>query len=353
MCYNSSVTQIEYIMSLYTDQKYVGLLSPRLDLFKQVRTNLWNSRCPICGDSRKNKSKKRLYIYAKKQDLFVKCHNCGYGSNLGNFIKQLDPHLHGQYIMERYSQGQTGKGKTKEPEFNFEPPKFKPKKTTIHLPSIGSLSKDHFARKYYESRKIPGPFMDKVFFAEDFKKWAQSVCQIDYSNLGPNEPRMVIPFFDENGKLISAQGRALGQNELRYITVKIHESSPKIFGLDRWKSDEHTYIVEGPIDSMFLPNCLAVAGADLQTVKINKELCTLVYDNEPRNLEIVKRTWGALKRGWRVVVWPHGNKNYPKDINEMILKGTSVDEIMEIINKNTYSGIEGEWEVRNWKKIWE
>ena len=353
MCYNSSVTQIEYIMSLYTDQKYVGLLSPRLDLFKQVRTNLWNSRCPICGDSRKNKSKKRLYIYAKKQDLFVKCHNCGYGSNLGNFIKQLDPHLHGQYIMERYSQGQTGKGKTKEPEFNFEPPKFKPKKTTIHLPSIGSLSKDHFARKYYESRKIPGSFMDKVFFAEDFKKWAQSVCQIDYSNLGPNEPRMVIPFFDENGKLISAQGRALGQNELRYITVKIHESSPKIFGLDRWKSDEHTYIVEGPIDSMFLPNCLAVAGADLQTVKINKELCTLVYDNEPRNLEIVKRTWGALKRGWRVVVWPHGNKNYPKDINEMILKGTSVDEIMEIINKNTYSGLEGEWEVRNWKKIWE
>ena len=323
MCYNSSVTQIEYIMSLYTDQKYVGLLSPRLDLFKQVRTNLWNSRCPICGDSRKNKSKKRLYIYAKKQDLFVKCHNCGYGSNLGNFIKQLDPHLHGQYIMERYSQGQTGKGKTKEPEFNFEPPKFKPKKTTIHLPSIGSLSKDHFARKYYESRKIPGPFMDKVFFAEDFKKWAQSVCQIDYSNLGPNEPRMVIPFFDENGKLISAQGRALGQNELRYITVKIHESSPKIFGLDRWKSDEHTYIVEGPIDSMFLPNCLAVAGADLQTVKINKELSTLVYDNEPRNLEIVKNTWGALKKGWKVVVWTQatcwGNNNFPKDIYQSLI----------------------------------
>ena len=343
-------------MSLYTDQKYVGLLSPRLDLFKQVRTNLWNSRCPICGDSRKNKSKKRLYIYAKKQDLFVKCHNCGYGASLGNFIKQLDPYLHGQYIMERYSQGQTGKGKTKEPEFNFEPPKFKPKKTTIHLPSIGSLSKDHFARKYYESRKIPGPFMDKVFFAEDFKKWAQSVCQIDYSNLGPNEPRMVIPFFDENGKLISAQGRALGQNELRYITVKIHESSPKIFGLDRWKSDEHTYIVEGPIDSMFLPNCLAVAGADLQTVKINKELSTLVYDNEPRNLEIVKNTWGALKKGWKVVVWPQatcwGNNNFPKDINDMILKGITVDEIMEIINKNTYSGIEGEWEVRNWKRIW-
>ncbi|SVD84093.1 uncharacterized protein METZ01_LOCUS436947, partial [marine metagenome] len=65
-------------MSLYTDQKYVGLISPRLDRFKQVRPNLWNSRCPICGDSQKNKAKKRLYIYAKLQDLFVKCHNCGY-----------------------------------------------------------------------------------------------------------------------------------------------------------------------------------------------------------------------------------------------------------------------------------
>ena len=74
-------------MSLYTDTKYVGLLSPRLDLLKQVRSNLWNSRCPICGDSTKNRSKKRLYIYAKAQDLFVKCHNCGHGSTLGNFIK--------------------------------------------------------------------------------------------------------------------------------------------------------------------------------------------------------------------------------------------------------------------------
>tara|TARA_B100001971_G_scaffold125465_1_gene115534 strand:+ start:177 stop:1196 length:1020 start_codon:yes stop_codon:yes gene_type:complete len=339
-------------MSLYTDQKYVGLISPRLDRFKQVRPNLWNSRCPICGDSQKNKAKKRLYIYAKKQDLFVKCHNCGYGASLGNFIKELDPHLHGQYIMERYGEGHRhvvfGK-KIKEPEFKFPPPKFKPKKTTIHLPSIGSLPKDHFVRIYYEGRKIPGSFMDKVFFAEDFKKWAQSVCQIDYSNLGKNEPRMVIPFFNENGKLIAAQGRALGQNELRYITVKVHENNPKIYGLDRWKSDKHTYIVEGPIDSMFVPNCLAVAGGDLASYKGEKKNTTLIFDNEPRNFEVAKKTLAALQMGWKVVVWPYGKL---KDINEMVLNGTPVDKIMEIINKNTYSGIEGEWEVRNWQRAW-
>ena len=338
-------------MSLYTDQKYVGLISPRLDLFKQVRPNLWNSRCPICGDSQKTKSKKRLYIYAKKQDLFVKCHNCGYGSNLGNFIKQIDPHLHGQYVMERYGHGETGRGKTKEPDFKFSPPKFKPKKTTIHLPSIGSLGKEHFARRYYENRKIPGAFMDKVFFAEDFKKWAQSVCQVDYSNLGKEEPRMVIPFFDETGKLIAAQGRALGQNELRYITVKVHESASKVYGLDRWNKDIPTYIVEGPIDSMFLPNCLAVAGADLHNVKFNKKLCTLIYDNEPRNQQIVRRTRTALHMGWKVVVWPNYYTS-SKDINDLILNGISIDKIIEIIDKNTYSGQRGEWEMRNWKKVW-
>ena len=300
-------------MSLYTDQKYVGLISPRLDLFKQVRPNLWNSRCPICGDSHKNKSKKRMYIYAKKQDLFVKCHNCGYGASLGNFIKQLDPHLHGQYVMERYGQGQTGRGKTKEPEFHFEKPKFKPRPQKIELPSIGELDEEHFARKYFESRKLPESFKDKVYFAEDFKKWAEDISNIDYSNLGKEEPRMVIPFFDTEGKLIAAQGRALGRNELRYITIKVDEDSPKIYGLDRLTPETTTYIVEGPIDSMFLPNCLAVAGGDLQSIKIDKKRCVLIFDNEPRNEHTVKKLMKAIDDDWDVVVWSKEKKF--KDIN--------------------------------------
>ena len=336
-------------MSLYTDQKYVGLISPRLDRFKQVRPNLWNSRCPICGDSQKNKAKKRLYIYAKLQDLYVKCHNCGYGASLGNFIKQLDPHLHGQYVLERYSQGQTGRGKTKEPEFKFTSPKFKPRPTTIKLPSIGSLKPTHHARLFYEGRKMPNNFLDRVFFAEDFKKWAMSVCQVNYSNLGPWEPRMVIPFFDENGKLIAAQGRALGQNELRYITVKIHEDNSKIYGLDRWKSEEYTYIVEGPIDSMFLPNCLAVAGGDLQSRKFHKEKCILIFDNEPRNEHTVKKLMKSIDDRWSVVIWPKEKKF--KDINDLVMSDLSTDEILEMINKNTMNGLEADWAARKWRNV--
>ena len=151
------------------------------------------------------------------------------GQSVGNLVKEIDPSLYKQYVMERYKSGETGKGKSKKPEFKFEPPKFKPKKTTIHLPSIGSLSKEHYARVYYESRKIPNHFMDRIFFTEVFKQWAQSVCQVDYSTLTQGEPRLVIPFFDRDNKLIGAQGRALRESKIRYVPVKIHEDCPIIF----------------------------------------------------------------------------------------------------------------------------
>jgi hypothetical protein len=279
----------------------------------------------------------------------VKCHNCGYGASLGNFIKQIDPHLHGQYVMERYGQGQTGSRKTKEPEFHFETPKFKPRPTTIELPSIGSLTRTHHARLFYEGRKMPNTFLDKVFYAEDFREWAISVSEIDYSNLGREEPRMVIPFYDTEGKLIAAQGRALGSHELRYITIKVTEDSPKVYGLERWESKTHTYIVEGPIDSMFLPNCLAVAGGDLQSIKIDKERCVLIFDNEPRNEHTVKKLMKSIDEGWNVVIWP--NSITCKDINDMVLASIKDARLVEIINRNTYSGQRGEWEVHSWKKV--
>ena len=335
-------------MSMITDSKFLGLLSPKLDRFKQVRDHLWNFRCPLCGDSRRNKSKARGYVYRKKSDLFYKCHNCGSGLSIGNLIKEMDPTLHKHYIMERYKAGETGKRKTKEPEFKFEPPKFKPKNTPIHLPSIGSLPKEHYAHVYYEAREIPNHFMDKIFYAEDFKKWAQSVCQVDYSTLMSGEPRLVIPFFDRDNKLIGAQGRALRESKIRYVTIKVHEDAPKVFGLERWNSDQHTYLVEGPIDSLFLPNCLAVAGADMSDLGIlNKDKTTLIFDNEPRNFQIVRSMIKSLQDGWKVVIWPHSVAC--KDINDMILASIKETRLVEIINKNTYSGQRGEWEVHSWK----
>ena len=337
-------------MSIITDTKYLSLLSPRLDRFKKVRDYLWNFRCPQCGDSHKSKSKARGYVYRKKTDLFFKCHNCGVGQSVGNLIKDLDPYLHKQYIMERYRAGETGQRKSKAPEFKFETPKFKPKKTTIDLPSIESLPKEHYARVYCEGREIPQQFMDKIFYAEDFKNWALSVCQVDYSNLMGKEPRLVIPFFDKDNQLIGAQGRALQESKIRYVTVKVHEDAPKVFGLERWNSDQHTYLVEGPIDSLFLPNCLAMAGADMSDLSIlDNTKTTLIFDNEPRNFQIVRSMIKSLQDGWKVVIWP--NSITCKDINDMVLTSIKDARLVEIINRNTYSGQRGEWEVKSWKKV--
>jgi len=337
-------------MSIIIDTKYLSLLSPRLDRFKKVRDYLWNFRCPQCGDSQKSKSKARGYVYRKKTDLFFKCHNCGVGQSVGNLIKDLDPFLHKQYIMERYRAGETGKRKSKAPEFKFETPKFRPKKTTIDLPSIESLPKEHYARVYCESRTIPQQFMDKIFYAEDFKIWALSVCQVDYSNLMGKEPRLVIHFFDRDNQLIGAQGRALQEYKIRYVTVKVHEDAPKVFGLERWNSDQHTYLVEGPIDSLFLPNCLAMAGADMSDLSIlDKDKTTLIFDNEPRNFQIARNMIKSLQDGWKIVVWP--NSITCKDINDMVLTSIRDARLVEIINTNTYSGQRGEWEVKSWKKV--
>tara|TARA_Y100000996_G_scaffold160606_1_gene124228 strand:- start:63 stop:641 length:579 start_codon:yes stop_codon:yes gene_type:complete len=192
--------------------------------------------------------------------------------------------------------------------------------------------------------------MNKIFYSEDFKEWALSVCQIDYSNLMGKEPRLVIPFFDKDNQLIGAQGRALQKSKIRYVTVKVHENSPKVFGLERWNSDQHTYLVEGPIDSLFLPNCLAMAGADMSDLSIlNKDKTTLIFDNEPRNFQICRSMVKSLQDGWKVVVWPKSITC--KDINDMVLTSIKDAGLVEIINRNTYSGQRGEWEVHSWKKV--
>ena len=167
--------------------------------------------------------------------------------------------------------------------------------------------------------------------------------------MSKEEPRMVIPFYDTEGKLIAAQGRALGQNELRYITVKVEEDSHKIYGLDRWNPETTTYIVEGPIDSMFLPNCLAVAGGDLQSIKLDKKQCVLIFDNESRNEHTVKKLMKAIDDGWSVVVWSKEKKF--KDINDLIISGLSTDEILEMINKRTMKGLEADWTAREWRNV--
>lgn len=342
-------------MSLSIDLKYTLLISSRFEKFQRKQDYLFACRCPICGDSKKNKSKMRGYIYRMRNDLFYKCHNCAASMSIGNLLKEMDQALYKQYIMERYKAGEQGNANYKKPEFNIPSPKFGKLdiQTYENAESLDKLPKEHFCIKYCEARKIPVEMYSKLFYTNNFKKFCDEVNPNHEKEL-TEDKRLVIPFFDEYNSLIAISGRALenASEKLRYVTVRTNDSKEKlVYGKDRVNINERIYVVEGPIDSLFIDNCIASADSNLgMTAKtIDAKQITLIFDNEPRNKEICDLMQKAMKQGYEIVIWPENIVG--KDINDMIINGISVDEIKNIISSNTFKNLEAQTKFVFWKKV--
>jgi len=320
----------------YVDVKYINLISTRFQKFKKVKSNLYNFRCPICGDSQKNKNKARGYLYQVKNNTNYKCHNCGVTMSFNNFLKEIDVTVHKQYTFEKFKEGHSGKNfVVEEPKFHFESPKFSPK---LDLPKASTNSD---AKKYLENRKL-NP--DNYYYTEKFKEWTNSL-QPTFDNTDRDEPRIIIPLIYQNN-LVGFQGRALGISKVKYITIMLDDDAPKIYNLDKAKKDQTVYITEGPFDSTFVCNAIALCGADGDIGKWGISDPVWIYDNEPRNAEIHNRISKVIDRGEKVVIWPSTINE--KDINEMVLSGLNVQNVIE---SNTYSGLEAKLKFTTWKKI--
>ena len=320
------------------DSKYIGLVSSRLQKFKRVKPNLFNFRCPICGDSQKHKNKARGYFYQVKTNTNFKCHNCGASSSFNNFLKQIDATLHKQYTMEKFKEGFAG-GRNfvvDEPKLEFKKPVFRKK---LDLPKATEVP---IAKEYLEKRKLDP---SKFYFAHKFKEWANTQKQT-FDTIGRDESRIIIPLHDTEKNLIGFQGRSLGPNSVKYITVMINEDAPKIYGLDKVDNEKPIYIIEGPFDATLVQNGVAMCGSDLDIRSFGWSDCIYVYDNEPRNREIVNRIDKTINGGYKVVIWP--TSIVEKDINDMVLGGHN---IMSVLESNTYSGLQAKVKFNNWKKI--
>ena len=319
------------------------MVSPRLTLFTKKKADLFNFRCPYCGDSQKKKNKARGYLYKIKNDFVYKCHNCGVSRTFSNFLKDRDTFLHDQYVMEKFKEGSGGKGTfVPNPKFDFKPPVFR--KNDINLEKISDLNKEHPARDYLEKRGIKD--LDYFYYCPKFKAWTNEQKKT-FDNLRQDGERIIIPFKDKDGKLFGYQGRSLAPTaRMRYITIMLDEDKPKIFGQDRINYDEPIYIVEGPFDSTFIQNSVAMAGSDVDPRTFGWSDYIWVYDNEPRNRQIVDRISKTIGRGEKVVIWP--NDISEKDINDMILTGHNVQHVIE---SNTYHGLEANLKFNNWKKV--
>lgn len=348
----------------WVEQKYISILSTRLLRFKRKSGVLWNFRCPFCGDSDTNKAKARGYIYQNKGEYVYHCHNCGITKNFKQFLKSIDANLYNEYTLESLKE-QGHAVITDVPLMKMAPPDFKKNNPLKQLKKISSLT-THPAKKYVVGRQIPTPYHAKIFFCPKFKSWVNTFMPNKFENIVYDEPRIVIPFYNVNGDMIGLQGRSLKPDDsLRYITLMVDETYPRLYNVDNIDTRDTIYVFEGPIDSMFIDNSLASAGGDiireLPRIGVDKSRFTIVYDNEPRNKETVGKIEHAINAGYSVCIWPDTIRQ--KDINDMVTAEISdfsfvntehvkriSNRIRKIIDQNTYSDLQAKLKLTQWRK---
>lgn len=342
-------------MSLYIDRKYLLLLSSRLRNFKYKKDSLYNFSCPICGDSKTNTLKARGYAFAKGNALFYRCHNCGASMNIRNFIKHMDVSMYQEYVMENYMEDnphQTYQNKpTLSSNFKFGAVETKHFQTATY---VSDLPSGHHCLEYIKSRRIPKKYWNKLLYTSNYKELLKEAFPDNDNSKIFSDERVVIPFYDEYNDLIGMAGRALNTaSKIRYIITPSKKYNKKlVYGLDRLDLNKRVIIVEGQFDSLFLENAIASCNSSLYMVLSDYPYknYVLVYDNEPRNKEVVNLMQKSISLGHPVVIWDNTYSD-SKDINEMILHGKTKEDIMTYINNNTVSGISAQLKFNLWKKI--
>jgi transcription elongation factor Elf1 len=341
----------------WIDDKYIGSISNRLSMFKRTDDGVYNFRCMVCGDSRKSKTKARGYLIRKNGNYFFTCHNCSATMSFSRLLEIVDPELHKDYIRERFLENRranTANIVEPAPDIGrFITPKFIKYTQLADLKRISQLDPSHPAKRYIMSRKIPSPLHSRLFYAPKFKAWTNTLIPNKFDLEKKDEPRLIIPFIDKYGNLFGYQGRSFGNVEPRYITIILDEAMPRVFGMDKIDLAERVYVTEGPIDSMFIPNCLAMGGSHLDktTAKLGLKPynMVIVYDNEPRNKEIVSAIEKAIDLGYNVCLWPE--ETVQKDVNEMIQDGLTPKQVLAIIDAHTYKGLTAKMKLTQWKKV--
>lgn len=343
----------------HTDIDWLHRISHRLDLFRSVSSSgkTFVCRCPYCGDSKKSRKKTRFYFYTKKRSLNFDCKNCGVHGSFWTFMREQCSDVFDQYKKDQMlkrldtrqnrSNGTLDLGNGKPLTKKEEPIRSDVVKSLVGCISLSELPDTHPAVKYLIGRCFEREQINRLYYSEDFKVTAQAINPEPLSEHFPSEPRIVIPFYDNDGNIEMIQGRSLdSDSKLRYISIKTHEDVEKIYGKDYVDPNKTTYCVEGPLDSLFVDNCYATCDSALQ--RSNADV--LIWDNEPMNEEIVTLMSKAIENKRSIVIWPTSPLK-KIDINDMIKMGINKKELMEIIKSRTFSGLRAKLEFAKWKRV--
>jgi len=309
--------------------------------------------------------KKRAFIYAWKNGLRFYCHNCGANHSFYELLETLDPHTFDQYKIELFKEKYGSSHSERKVVEEFEPPKqdmsvvFEQNKTKDSIfrsicKPLTEVSPDNPAYQYCIQRKIPKIQLSRLFYIDDTTKLKQLDPDLD---IPYGDERLVLPFFDKNGVLIGLTCRALNKkSNLRYLMVKLQDTT-QVFGMDKVDPTKTIYVVEGPIDSLFLPNCIAVSGTAfgkvdsvLKDLNIASDQVVLIIDNQPRNKEVTTIQSRLIDLGYSMVIWDVDN-SLGKDINDLIIVGGfSLREVHQIIKRCISRGLDARMRFNQWKK---
>ena len=283
----------------------------------------------------------------------MKCHNCAVSLPFSAFLKQVDEHLYKEYLFETFKYNneyrwydKKAADRNENVETELEVKKITTKALS-KLKCVADLDEDHPCKQYVRKRKIPFRYWQDLYYAENYQKWVhQNIDKEKFKYHPDKDPRLVIPFKTKKGKVFAYQGRYIGDDpkQIRYITINPNDSV-LVYGLDKIDTTKTVYVLEGPIDSMYIDNAIAVAGSSLK--KFKNFVC--VFDNEPRARTILKLMKRVIDLGGRVVIWP--NDLQYKDIGQMIESGMTQSEVQKIIDDNTHSGLEANLFFNEWKKL--
>lgn len=334
----------------WLESKYINILGPSLNLFKPLKSNLWNFRCPICGDSEKDRTKCRGYIFFDQENnrYKFKCHNCGENMKFTWFLKTHNPELYKEYKLEYVKEMGFNRKKRSKPsptrkkrtgQSTGQSDRAKVPKLLQNFECVADLPTGHMVRKYVANRKIPKATWSRLYWADEMKDVADKLTGYEETYFDPH-PRLLLPFISKDGVLSHIQGRGIGdkvKKSARYYTLECEIGYPKIFGLDQLNDSKTKYVVEGPIDSLFLDNCAGMGGSDMPWNIFSPDSTVFVFDNEPRSPIITKKMLEAVKRGFGVCVW--GTNISEKDINDIVKSGRSKTWLQDYITNHTFRGM--------------
>ena len=339
-------------MSFYTDLNvdldWMYNISINLDGFKQNgRRQVWSCRCPVCGDSKTKKRKRRFYFYVKGNNLNVMCHNCYYSSSFYNFMKDEFSNQFETYKRETLLSMINRRVHKKPVTKKVEVVEIGGKTELVGCVPILSLNKNHKALRYMYDRAFTDKQLVNIMYSEDFKLTAESISFEPLSERFPSESRIVIPFYNKNKEITVIQGRSMdGKSSLKYITIKSSENASKVYGEERIDRSKTVYCVEGPLDSLFVDNCLATCDANL----LKADADVHIWDCQSRNKDVVALMKEAIQLNKKLVIWPMSTDR-KIDINDMIKLGMTSDQLMKVIEQNTYYGLKALAKLNNWKRV--